>query len=73
MQPYIQGDRMKLSAWQIVFALLFWTQLGGFLGLLLAIPLTAFVKASWDEWCATSERFIGVAETAPTPPEEDVE
>ena len=61
MQPYIQGDRMKLSAWQIVFALLFWTQLGGFLGLLLAIPLTAFVKASWDEWCATSERFIGAA------------
>lgn len=57
MQPYIQGDRMKLSAWQIVFALLFWTQLGGFLGLLLAIPMTAFVKASWDEWLASSERF----------------
>jgi predicted PurR-regulated permease PerM len=64
MQPYIQGDRMKLSAWQIVFALLFWTQLGGFLGLLLAIPLTAFVKASWDEWRASSERFIGVADEA---------
>ncbi len=62
MQPYIQGDRMKLSAWQIVFALLFWTQLGGFLGLLLAIPLTAFVKASWGEWRASSERFVG-AET----------
>ena len=59
MQPYIQGNRMKLAAWQIVFALLFWTQLGGFLGLLLAIPLTAFVKASWDGWRALSERFIG--------------
>lgn len=59
MQPYIQGDRMKLSAWQIVFALLFWTQLGGFLGLLLAIPLTAFLKASWGEWRDSSERFIG--------------
>ncbi len=57
MQPYIQGDRMKLSAWQIVFALLFWTQLGGFLGLLLAIPLTAFVKASWDEVLAGSTRL----------------
>ena len=58
MQPYIQGGRMKLSAWQIVFALLFWTQVGGFLGLLLAIPLTAFVKASWGEWRASSERFV---------------
>ena len=67
MQPYIQGGRMKLSAWQIVFALLFWTQLGGFLGLLLAIPLTAFVKASWGEWRATSERFVAgrVARKAP--------
>lgn len=73
MQPYIQGDRMKLSAWQIVFALLFWTQLGGFLGLLLAIPLTAFVKASWDEWCASSERFIGASEVATAPTTEDAE
>lgn len=70
MQPYIQGDRMKLSAWQIVFALLFWTQLGGFLGLLLAIPLTAFVKASWDEWCATSERFVAPSEES-TPLKEE--
>ena len=62
MQPYIQGDRMKLSAWQIVFALLFWTQLGGFLGLLLAIPLTAFVKASWDEWRDSTERFVHMPE-----------
>lgn len=70
MQPYIQGDRMKLSAWQIVFALLFWTQLGGFLGLLLAIPLTAFVKASWDEWLASSERFTdnSPAPAAPASP-----
>lgn len=65
MQPYIQGDRMKLSAWQIVFALLFWTQLGGFLGLLLAIPLTAFVKASWGEWRASSERFVGAGTPLP--------
>lgn len=65
MQPYIQGNRMKLSAWQIVFALLFWTQLGGFLGLLLAIPLTAFVKASWNEWRTSAERFIFTSEKAP--------
>lgn len=72
MQPYIQGDRMKLSAWQIVFALLFWTQLGGFLGLLLAIPLTAFVKASWNEWCASSERFISTTDdVAPTQKEKN--
>lgn len=68
MQPYIQGGRMKLSAWQIVFALLFWTRLGGFLGLLLAIPLTAFVKASWGGWRDTSERFVGAAPTQPSKP-----
>ncbi len=62
MQPYIQGQRMKLSSWQVVFALLFWTQLGGFLGILVAIPLTAFVKASWGEWRDTSERFIAEEE-----------
>ena len=61
MQPYIQGNRMKLAAWQIVFALLFWTRLGGFLGLLLAIPLTAFVKASWGELRATSARLVGAS------------
>ena len=59
MQPYIQGNRMKLAAWQIVFALLFWTQLGGFLGLLLAIPLTAFIKAFWREWREYSVQFVG--------------
>jgi len=59
MQPFIQGDRMKLAAWQIVFALLFWTRLGGFLGLLLAIPLTAFIKASWGGWRETSSRLAG--------------
>lgn len=58
MQPYIQGQRMRLSAWQIVFALLLWTKIGGFLGLLLAIPLTAFFKASWGELRAFSQRFV---------------
>ncbi len=58
MQPYIQGSRMKLSSWLIVFALLFWAQVAGFLGVLLAIPITAFIKASWGEWRTSSERFI---------------
>lgn len=58
MQPYIQGKRMRLSAWQIVFALLFWSKLGGFLGLLLAIPLTAFFKASWGKLRESSDRFV---------------
>ena len=62
MQPYIQGDRMKLSAWQIVFAILFWTQLGGFLGLLLAIPLTAFIKASWGGWLAAADAAVGATD-----------
>jgi predicted PurR-regulated permease PerM len=58
MQPYIQGKRMRLSAWQIVFALLFWTKVGGFLGLLLAIPVTAFIKASWRKWRDGADRFV---------------
>ncbi len=58
MQPYIQGSRMKLSAWLIVFALLFWAQVAGFLGVLLAIPITAFIKASWGDWRSSSERFV---------------
>ncbi len=70
MQPLIQGGRMKLSAWQIVFALLFWTRLGGFLGLLLAIPLTAFVKASWGGWRASSERLVGAGVPEPQAEEE---
>lgn len=65
MQPHIQSKRMKLSAWQIVFALLFWTQIGGFLGLLLAIPLTAFVKASWSEWRKMSDEFVESEESLP--------
>ncbi len=69
MQPYIQGSRMKLSAWQIVFALLFWAQVAGFLGVLLAIPITAFIKASWGEWRLESERFVGDSDTH-HPPEE---
>lgn len=66
MQPYIQGKRMRLSAWQIVFALLFWTKLGGFLGLLLAIPLTAFLKASWGKLRDHSDRFVSNEETVIT-------
>jgi predicted PurR-regulated permease PerM len=49
---------MRLSAWQIVFALLFWTKVGGFLGLLLAIPVTAFIKASWRKWRDGADRFV---------------
>ncbi len=45
IQPKIQGDRMQLQAWQIIFALLFWTQVAGFIGLLIAIPLTAFLRS----------------------------
>lgn len=58
LQPWIQGDRMQLKMWQIVFALLFWTQLGGFLGLLLAIPVTAFIRTIWDSFVEYSRTLV---------------
>ncbi|MBP5322084.1 MAG: AI-2E family transporter [Kiritimatiellae bacterium] len=47
--PRIQGKKMKLSDVEIIFSLLFWgVVFQGVLGVLLAIPLSAFVKASFE-------------------------
>ena len=43
--PRIVGDSVGLHPLTVIFSVLFWTMLiGGFLGPLLAVPLTAFVK-----------------------------
>ncbi|MBP5511292.1 MAG: AI-2E family transporter [Kiritimatiellae bacterium] len=45
----IQGDRTGLSNFEIVFSLLFWgVVFQGILGMLLAVPLTAFLKVFWE-------------------------
>ena len=46
--PKIQGDRTGLNYAEVIFAFLFWgTVFHSFLGLLFAIPLSAFCKVLW--------------------------
>ncbi len=48
LTPKIMGDRTGLHPVAIIFAIFFWgTAFGGVLGMLLAIPLTAFVVTAW--------------------------
>ena len=47
--PVVQGGRTKLSYPAIIFSFLFWgTVFNTFLGMLLAIPMSAFCKVLWD-------------------------
>ncbi len=46
--PKVMGSRTGLHPVGIIFALLFWTSvLGGFLGMMLGVPLSAFVVVLW--------------------------
>jgi predicted PurR-regulated permease PerM len=48
LTPKIMGDRTGLHPVTIIVAIFFWgTAFGGILGMLLAIPLTAFVVTAW--------------------------
>ncbi len=48
LTPRIMGDRTGLPAIAIIIAIFFWgTALGGILGMILAIPLTAFLASLW--------------------------
>jgi predicted PurR-regulated permease PerM len=48
LTPKIMGDRTGLHFIAIIFAVFFWgTALGGVMGMLLAIPLTAFLASLW--------------------------
>ena len=49
LTPRIMGDRTGLHPTVIIFSVFFWgIALGGILGMILAIPLTAFAAAAWD-------------------------
>lgn len=59
LTPKIMGDRTGLHPMVIIFAIFFWgSALSGILGMILAIPLTAFLVVFWrlakdkyiDEW-----------------------
>ena len=48
LTPRIMGDRTGLHPALIIFAVFFWgVALGGILGMMLAIPLTAFAVVFW--------------------------
>lgn len=48
LTPKIMGDRTGLHPVAIIFSIFFWgTALGGILGMILAIPLTAFFVTLW--------------------------
>lgn len=48
LTPKIMGDRTGLHFMAIIVAIFFWgTALGGILGMILAIPLTAFLASVW--------------------------
>ena len=48
LTPKIMGDRTGLHFMAIIFAVFFWgAALGGVMGMLLAIPLTAFIASMW--------------------------
>jgi predicted PurR-regulated permease PerM len=48
LTPRIMGDRTGLHPMAIIFAMFFWgTALGGIMGMILAIPLTAFLVVFW--------------------------
>ncbi|WP_404421684.1 AI-2E family transporter [Nibricoccus sp. IMCC34717] len=48
LTPKIMGERTGLHPVAIIFAIFFWGKaLGGILGMILAIPLTAFVVTAW--------------------------
>ena len=48
LTPKIMGDRTGLHFMAIIIAIFFWgAALGGILGMILAIPLTAFLASLW--------------------------
>jgi predicted PurR-regulated permease PerM len=48
LTPKIMGDRTGLHPVAIIVAIFFWgSALGGILGMILAIPLTAFLVVAW--------------------------
>lgn len=56
LTPKIMGDRTGLHPMAIMIAIFFWgAALGGILGMILAIPLTAFLVVSWR---LLRERYI---------------
>ncbi len=57
IMPRIMGKRTNLSPVMVIFGIFFWTTVfGGFIGLFLAVPLTAFLKVLWPRLIRYSRR-----------------
>jgi predicted PurR-regulated permease PerM len=65
--PKIVGDSVGLHPMTVIFSMLFWSLLlGGFIGALLAVPMTAAVKVLFRRY--VWERKLNEPPAAPTPP-----
>jgi predicted PurR-regulated permease PerM len=53
IEPFVMGSRTKISAATIVVALIFWSWMLGFVGALLAVPLTVLMKTILEEYAET--------------------
>lgn len=59
LTPKIMGNRSGLHPALVVISLFFWgTVLGGIIGMVLAVPLTAFMVAIWGEIKASLKRAL---------------
>jgi predicted PurR-regulated permease PerM len=65
LTPWIQSQTMELSALTILLAVLFGGAIGGILGLLLAIPLTACVKIVLEEYWLRSTSVLTAVPPGP--------
>ena len=72
--PKIVGDSVGLHPMTVIFSMLFWSLiLGGFVGALLAVPLTASVKVLfrryfWERRLKDGEQHDKLPRTEPAPP-----
>ncbi|GAA5496469.1 putative transport protein Rv0205 [Rubritalea halochordaticola] len=70
--PKIVGDSVGLHPMTVIFSMLFWSLLlGGFLGALLAVPMTASVKVLFRRYIW--ERKMSPSAVDGPPPEEDLD
>lgn len=64
--PKVQGNQTGLSTFAVIFSLLFWgAVLDGFVGLFLAVPLSAFIVVLWR--FLRKEYFPPAGKSAPPP------
>lgn len=71
--PRVMGNRTGLNAFVVIFSLFFWNAvLGGVLGMMLAIPLSAFIVVVWRllkrEYFPRDPEDGGATHAAPTGP-----